>query len=188
MKIKKISEYEWEIPKEGGMQVPGKIFISDKMILEEDALKQVANVAHLPGILKYSIGLPDMHVGYGFPIGGVAAFDLDKGVISPGGVGYDINCSVRLLKTNLTKKDVLEKQDKLLEALYRKIPSGLGRGSKFQVTKEELKKILNGGAKYIVEKGYGLKEDYLHTEENGCIVGADAGEVSERAKYLLDGE
>jgi len=180
-KLKKISEYEYELPKEGKMLVLGRIFISDKMIIEEDALKQVANVAHLPGILKYSIGLPDMHVGYGFPIGGVAAFDMDKGIISPGGVGYDINCSVRLLKTNLTKKDILKKQDKLLEALYRKIPSGLGRGGKFQITKEELKKILNGGAKYLVEKGYGLKEDYLHTEENGCMKEADANHVSERA-------
>ncbi|MCK5043830.1 RtcB family protein [Candidatus Pacearchaeota archaeon] len=180
-KLKKIAEHTYELPKEGKMKVPGRIFISDKMVIEEDALKQVANVAHLQGILDYSIGLADMHVGYGFPIGGVAAFNLKKGVISPGGVGYDINCSVRLLKTSLTKKDILKKQKEVMEALYRKVPSGLGRGSKFQITKEELKKVLKGGAKYMVEKGYGVKEDYLHTEEEGCMEKADAEKVSERA-------
>jgi len=181
MKIKKISKNIYEIPKSGKMLVPGRIFISEKMIMEEDALKQVVNVAQLPGILKYSIGLADMHVGYGFPIGGVAAFDMDKGIISPGGVGYDINCSVRILKTNLTKKDILDKQKEIGEALYRKIPSGVGRGSKFQITKEELKKVLEGGAKYIIEKGYGVKEDYLHMEEEGCMKKADSNKVSERA-------
>lgn len=180
-KLKKIGKYEYELPKEKGMRVPGKIFISEKMVIEEEALEQVANVAHLPGILKYSIGLTDMHVGYGFPIGGVAAFDLDKGIISPGGVGYDINCSVRLLKTNLMKKDILKKQKEILEGLSRKIPSGVGRGSKFQITKDEFKKILEGGAQYMVKKGYGVKEDYLHTEEEGKMKGADASKVSERA-------
>ncbi len=183
MKLKKISENIYELPKEGGMLVPGRIFFSEKMIkdVEEDSLKQVVNVAHLPGILKYSIGLTDLHWGYGFAIGGVAAFDLDKGVISPGGVGYDINCSVRLLRTNLTKKDILKKQKEVLEGLDRKIPSGVGRGSKFQMTKDELNRILEGGAKYLVAKGYGEKEDYLHMEEEGCINGADTSKVSERA-------
>jgi len=116
-----------------------------------------------------------------FPIGGVAAFDLEKGIISPGGVGYDINCSVRLLKTNLTKRDIVNQQKKIVEGLFRKIPSGVGRGSKFQITRKELNKVLEQGAKYIVEKGYGVKEDYLHTEEEGCIKGADATKVSERA-------
>ena len=122
-KLKKIGENQFELPKEEGMLVPGLIFFSDKMVenIEEDSLKQVANVAHLPGILKYSIGLSDMHLGYGFPIGGVAAFDLDKGVISPGGVGFDINCGVRLLRTNLSKEDILKKQKEVLESLDRKI-------------------------------------------------------------------
>jgi len=180
-KLKKIDKNIYELPKLDKMLVPGRIFISEKMIIEEDALKQVANVAHLPGILRYSIGLPDMHVGYGFPIGGIAAFDLDKGIISPGGVGYDINCSVRLLKTNLTKKDIIKKQKQVVEALYKKIPSGVGKGSKFQITKKELNKLLEQGAKYIVNKGYGVKEDYLHTEEEGCMKEADASKVSERA-------
>ncbi len=180
-KLKKIRKYEYELPKVGGMLVPGKIFISDKLIIEDDALKQVANVAHLPGILKYSIGLADMHVGYGFSIGGVAAFDLDKGIISPGGVGYDINCSVRLLKSNLKKEDIEKKKKEIVEALYRKIPSGLGRGSKFNISRSELNKLLEGGAQYIVGRGLGVKEDYLHMEEEGKMKDARADRVSERA-------
>lgn len=182
--IKKISKNIYELPKQGNMNVPGVIYASEeilKAIKKDKSLEQVKNVACLTGILKASIALADTHQGYGFPIGGVAAFDLDKGIISPGGVGYDINCSVRLLKTNLTKKDILKKQKEVVEALYRKIPSGLGRGSKFQITNEEFKKVLEGGAKYIVEKNYGVKEDYLHTEEQGCMKQADVGKVSERA-------
>lgn len=184
MKLKKISENVYEIPKEGKMLVPGIIYASEKLlesIKQDKTFEQVKNVAHLPGILKASIALTDAHQGYGFPIGGVAAFDLDKGVISPGGVGYDINCSVRLLKTNLMKKDILKKQKKILQGLDRKIPSGVGRGSKFQMTKKELNKILEGGAKYLVEKGYGNKEDYLHTEEEGQMKEADASKVSDTA-------
>ncbi len=181
--LKKIGENIYELPKTGKMLVPGRIFFSEKMIkdIEEDSLKQVANVAYLPGILDYSIGLADMHVGYGFPIGGVAAFDLDSGVISPGGVGYDINCSVRLLRTNLTKQDILKRQQEILTALDRKIPSGVGRGSSFQVSKEEFKKIIMGGSQYMIEKGYGEKDDYLHTEEEGCMKGADTTKISDRA-------
>ncbi|MBU0894926.1 MAG: RtcB family protein [Nanoarchaeota archaeon] len=184
MKIKKISENVYEIPKEGKMLVPGRIYASEKIIeaiKEDGTLNQIQNVAMLPGILKASIALTDAHCGYGFSIGGVAAFDIDKGIISPGGVGYDINCSVRLLKTNLMKKDIENKKQEVVEALYRKIPSGVGRGSTFQITKEKLKNVLEKGAKYIVEKGYGEKQDYLNMEEEGCIKGADASKVSERA-------
>jgi tRNA-splicing ligase RtcB len=184
MKIKKISENIYEIPKEGKMLVPGIVYASEKLlesIKQDKSLEQVKNVAQLPGILKASIALADAHQGYGFPIGGVAAFDLDKGIISPGGVGYDINCSVRLVKTNLTKKDILKKQKIVVEQLYRKIPSGVGRGSKFQITKDEFKKILGGGAQYMVKKGYGIKEDYLHTEEEGYMKEANPEKVSERA-------
>ena len=185
MEIKKISKNIYEIPKQGKMNVPGIIYASDKLFesIKQDnkTLEQVKNVACLPGILKASIALPDAHQGYGFPIGGVAAFDLDKGIISPGGVGYDINCGIRLLKTNLTKKDILKKQQEIVEGLYRKIPSGVGRGSKFQITRQELGKILEGGAKHMVEKGYGVKEDYLHMEEEGCMSGASASKVSEKA-------
>lgn len=182
--IKKISENIYEIPKTGKMNVPGRLYVSEKLldaIKDDKTIEQVKNVAQLPGIIKHSIALADAHQGYGFSIGGVAAFDIDKGVISPGGVGYDINCSVRLLKTNLTKKDILEKQEKVVQGLFRKIPSGVGRGSKFNITRQELNKLLEGGAKYIVEKGFGEKEDYLHTEEEGCLPKADASKVSERA-------
>ena len=184
MEIKKISKNIYEIPKQGRMNVPGIVYASEKLIeaiKKDKTLEQVRNVARLPGILKASIALADAHQGYGFPIGGVAAFDLEKGIISPGGVGYDINCSVRLLKTNLTKKDILKKQKEVVEALYRKIPSGVGRGSKFNLTREKLDKILKGGAKSIVEMGFGIKEDYLHTEEEGMMKDADPKKVSERA-------
>ena len=184
MELKKISKNVYEIPKEGNMNVPGRIFASEAIlenIKKDKTLEQVKNVATLPGILKFSIALPDSHQGYGFPIGGVAAFDLDKGVISPGGVGYDINCSVRLLKTTLKKEDILNKQKEVAEALYNKIPSGVGRGSKFNITRQELNKLLEGGAQYLVERGMGTKEDYLHMEEEGKMKDADASKVSDRA-------
>ena len=182
--LKKISKNIYEIAKEGQMNVPSRIFANEAIfenIKKDKTLEQIKNVACLPGILNYAIALPDCHQGYGFPIGGVAAFDLNKGVISPGGVGYDINCSVRLLKTNLKKEDVTKKQKEILEALYKKIPSGVGRGSPFNITKQEMNKLLEGGARYLVEKGLGVKDDYLHTEEEGQMKEADASKVSERA-------
>lgn len=185
MQIKKISNYEWEIPKTKAMNVPGVIYASEKLmksIREDKTLEQVSNVAQLKGILNKSIALADAHQGYGFPIGGVAAFDIDRGIISPGGVGYDINCSIRLLKTNLKKSDILKKQKEVAEELFRKIPSGVGRGSKFQITYKELDNLLEGGAQYIIEKGFGIPEDKLHIEEEGKIKWADASKVSERAK------
>jgi tRNA-splicing ligase RtcB len=184
MDLKKISKNIYEIPKKGKMNVPGRIFANEnlmKKIKEDKTLEQVKNIAMLPGILNASIAVADAHQGYGFSIGGVAGFDLDKGIISPGGVGYDINCSVRLLKTNLMKKDILKKQKQIAKSLFRKIPSGIGKGSKFQITKKELNKLLEQGAKYIVEKGYGIKEDYLNMEEEGCIKDADASKVSKKA-------
>jgi len=185
MEVKKISEVEWEIPKQGKMLVPGKIFASEKLMekMKEDiTLEQVKNVATLPGIIKASIAMPDAHQGYGFSIGGVAAFDLDKGVISPGGVGYDINCSVRLLKTNLTLKDIQEKKKEIINALYRDVPSGVGEKGRIRLSKEELDEVLTQGAKWAVKKGYGEKQDYEHTEENGCMKDAAPENVSQRAK------
>ncbi|HIJ98714.1 TPA: RtcB family protein [archaeon] len=182
--LKKISKNIYELPMEGGMLVPGMIYASEKLvgaIAEDKTLEQVKNVAHLPGILKASIALSDAHQGYGFPIGGVAAFDPEEGVISPGGVGYDINCGVRLLKTNIKKEDIIKKQKILVDALHKKIPSGVGRGSPFGMNRLELKKILEGGAPYLIGKGYGVKGDYLHMEEEGRIEGADASKVSDRA-------
>ncbi len=173
------------IPKEDEMNVPGVVYASEKIykkVVADKTLEQVKNVAKLPGIVGKSIALPDCHQGYGFCIGGVAAFDLEKGIISPGGVGYDINCSVRLLKTNLKKEDILKKQKEISKKFYEKIPSGVGRGSPFQISYKELDKLLLGGAKYMVEKGYGFPEDYLFSEEEGCMKGADPSNVSERAK------
>ena len=173
------------IPKEDKMNVPGIVYASEKLfdsIKQDKTLEQVKNVATLKGIIEKSIALADAHQGYGFPIGGVAAFDTETGVVSPGGVGYDINCGVRLLRTNLTKKDLNSKKEEIAHSLSRKIPSGVGRGSPFQMTYPELDKVLEGGAKYLVEKGYGEKEDYLHMEEEGSIKNADATKVSDRAK------
>jgi tRNA-splicing ligase RtcB (3'-phosphate/5'-hydroxy nucleic acid ligase) len=184
MEIKKIEENVYEIPIREGMNVPGRIYASEGIlnaVKKDKTISQVENVAKLPGIIGASIALADCHQGYGFPIGGVAGFDLEKGVISPGGVGYDINCSVRLLKTNLTKKDLDSVKEDVAHSLQRKIPSGVGRGSPFQMTLSELDRVLEGGAKYLVEKGYGVKEDYLHMEEEGNLVG-DASFVSDRAK------
>ncbi|MFC1483880.1 RtcB family protein [Candidatus Neomarinimicrobiota bacterium] len=167
------------------MRVPGIVYAS-KILLEsirgDKTLSQVVGVAQLPGILKASIALSDAHQGYGFPIGGVAAFDPDTGVISPGGVGYDINCGVRLLKTSLNRPEILKRQNEVVDALYRKIPSGVGKGSQFHLTKPELDRVLEGGAEYIVKQGYGVTEDYLHIEEEGAMAGADAGKVSQRAR------
>ena len=186
MELKKISKNIYEIPQEGKMLVPGIIYSSESLlenIKKDKTLEQVKNVACLPGIIKASIALPDSHQGYGFSIGGVAAFDIEKGIISPGGVGYDINCSIRVLRTNLKKQDIEKKKKEIVENLYRKIPSGVGRGSSFNITKQGSNEILEGGARYVVEKlGLGVKEDYENTEEEGCIKGASAKSVSERAK------
>lgn len=184
-KIKKISEVEWEIPKENGMLVPGKVFASEKLfnkIKEDKTLEQVKNVAMLPGIIKASFAMPDAHQGYGFPIGGVAAFDVDKGVISPGGVGYDINCSVRLLRTNLTRDQIKGKEKLLTKALFKAVPVGVGGKGKIKVTQQELNQVLARGAEWCKEKGYATNEDIEFIEENGCIKGADPKNVSDKAR------
>ncbi len=185
IELKKISEVEWEIPKEGKMLVPVKVFASEKLlekIKQDKSLEQAKNVAMLPGILKASFIMPDAHEGYGFSIGGVAGFDLDKGVVSPGGVGYDISCSVRLLKTNLKLKDIKGKEKELLHSLFRAIPSGVGRGSKFNLQRKELDEVLKEGAQWAVKKGFGVKEDYEHTEDSGKLGNANPLDVSDRAK------
>jgi tRNA-splicing ligase RtcB (3'-phosphate/5'-hydroxy nucleic acid ligase) len=185
MKMKKISDNEWEIPMEGDMKVPARIFASEelmRLIKDDKSLDQIKNVAKLPGILKASYAMPDMHQGYGFPIGGVAAFDVDKGVISPGGVGYDINCSVRLLRTNLRLDDVKGKEKELARSLFRTVPSGVGRGGRLKLDKNELDEVLINGAQWAIKKGYGKKEDYLHSEEQGKLKDANPEDVSQRAK------
>ena len=183
IEVKKKTKYIWEIPKQGGMKVPCVIFGTDSMVkkMQEDGtLQQGKNMAHLPGIHKKACIMPDGHRGYGFPIGGVAALDFEKGGISPGGIGYDINCGVRLLRTNLNKDDVKEKINELLEKLFEACPPGVG-SSNIRVDNEQLKLILNNGAKWAVDNGYGNKDDLVHCEENGCMKQADANTVSEQA-------
>jgi tRNA-splicing ligase RtcB (3'-phosphate/5'-hydroxy nucleic acid ligase) len=185
--LNKIDEYRWEIPKsyKQGMRVPGLIYASEEMlgsIREEQAADQVANVAFLPGIVGRSLAMPDIHWGYGFPIGGVAATRVDDGVVSPGGVGYDINCGVRLLRTNLHESEVRPRLEKLLSEFFVNVPSGLGSTGKIRVGKREMEEILTQGARWAVKRGFGAKEDLEVSEEEGCLKGADPDKVSTRAK------
>jgi len=184
-KLKKISDDVWEIPADykPGMLVPGRIFLSDRLIggLESGAMEQTANVATLPGIQKYAMAMPDVHIGYGFPIGGVAAFDMDTGVISPGGVGFDINCGVRLLRSELNAGEVTPKANDLINALYEAVPSGLGSESGFKVNDAQLNEVFRVGARWAVENGYGVRADLEHCEENGEMKGADPARVSKKA-------
>ena len=183
--VKRVSDFVWEIPRDGAMNVGCRIFASDKLmdaIKRDKTLEQVRNVAMLPGIVGSSLAMPDAHSGYGFSIGGVAAFDLEKGVVCPGGVGYDINCSVRLLKTNLVDLDLKGKEKEILHSLFRCVPSGVGRGGRLRVDLKELDEVLVGGAQWAIEKGYGKEEDYLHIEEEGKMKGADPKFVSQKAK------
>jgi tRNA-splicing ligase RtcB len=185
VELKKISEFEWEIPKTGKMNVPGKIFASEKLLekmKEDETFKQAMNVAMLPGIIKNMILLPDSHCGYGMPIGGVAAFDTENGIISPGMCGYDVNCGIRILATNLTLSDVEKKKKEIIDKLFRDVPSGVGEKGRIRLTKEELNEVLVEGAQWAVKKGYGVKEDYKHTEDNGKIEGANPKDVSDRAR------
>lgn len=168
-----------------GMNVPGIIYASEKMIskiLMDKSPIQVANVATLPGILKASMAMPDIHWGYGFPIGGVAAFDIEKGVISPGGVGYDINCGVRLLRTNFKKEEIENKVDEILNKLFSNIPSGVGSSGKLKLRFDDLDNVLVKGVRWAIEKGFGRAEDLETIEENGSMKGADPHAVSNRAK------
>ncbi|MGC9107537.1 MAG: RtcB family protein, partial [Infirmifilum sp.] len=185
--LRKITEYLWEIPPtyKHGMRVPGLVIADEVLIakMKEDlTLEQVANVAFLPGIYKYSIVLPDGHQGYGFPIGGVAAFDSEEGVLSPGGVGYDINCGVRVLRTDLSEQEVRPRLRELAETLFRKVPSGLGSTSGLELSFSELDKVLEEGVSWAISHGYGWKDDPLHIEERGRMEGADANAVSREAK------
>ncbi len=186
-KIKQIDDVRWEIPQDHkrGMRVPVRIYADAELLNEmrrDMTLEQATNVSFLQGIYKYSIALPDGHQGYGFPIGGVAATDAETGVISPGGVGYDINCGVRLLHTNLEKKDVEPKLRDLVDALFRNVPSGLGSRGKMRLTRAQLDEVLENGARWGVEQGFGWQEDLERLEEGGCMAGAEAERVSPRAK------
>ena len=164
--------------------MPARIYATEEMIpqiLRDKAPQQAANVAHLPGIVTASLAMPDIHWGYGFPIGGVAAFDLDDGVISPGGVGYDINCGVRLMASRLTRKQVEPRLRELMNQLFRDVPTGVGAAGALTTSIDELHRVVQGGARWASEQGYGSEADLAHIEEQGCIAGADAADVSHRA-------
>jgi tRNA-splicing ligase RtcB (3'-phosphate/5'-hydroxy nucleic acid ligase) len=183
--LRRVAEWLWELPQTEGMRVPGRIFADESLIetLRGDgSLAQVRNVAHLPGILCCSLAMPDIHFGYGFPIGGVAAFSVDEGVVSPGGVGYDINCGCRLLATDLQAGDLREKLKPLVDQFFRDIPSGVGSsGAIARLTRAELERLLVGGAGWAVKQGYGSPRDLEHTEDGGALPTADPTAVSERA-------
>lgn len=168
-----------------GMKVPGLIYTDEDMLVhikEEEAIEQVANVAFLPGIVSRSLAMPDIHWGYGFPIGGVAATRVSDGVISPGGVGFDINCGVRLLRTNLTEEEVRPRIGALVDALYHNIPSGVGSQGKLRLDQRQMESVLRKGAKWAVEQGYGEARDLEVTEDQGGMKGADPEHVSAKAK------
>ena len=185
-RLKRIDEVRWLLPRDyrPGMRVPGLIIATEKLIrhVEEDSLRQLANVASLPGIYRYSIAMPDVHTGYGFPIGGVAAFDAYDGVISPGGVGFDINCGVRVMRTDLREEDVRPKIRELVNTLFSNVPSGLGSRGKVRLSPAQLDEVIVAGARWAVEHGYGWEDDLRHIEEGGAMEGADPGVISPRAK------
>lgn len=183
----KISNTLYEIPTSyrSDMRVPARIFMNEAIIedvLHDRSLEQLVNVATLPGIQNYAFAMPDIHQGYGFPIGGVAAMALDNGVISPGGIGYDINCGVRLLIANMRFDEIKSQLAKLATALFHAVPSGVGRGGKFKLTEKEMEKVLLDGAHHMVEQGYGNENDLEFCEENGRMQGADPDLISAIAK------
>lgn len=183
-KLRKISENVYELPKENGMNVSGKIFISDSLLdnLEEGAIEQVRNVANLPGIVGTSIAMPDIHQGYGLAIGGVAAFDAKNGIITPGGVGFDINCGVRVLSSSLSRDEVLPKIDELLNYFLKFVSVGVGSESKIHLSEKELAKVLETGVRWAIDNGFGLERDLEVCEEGGCLEGANSRKVSQKAR------
>ena len=183
--FKKVTDYTWDVPVsyKQGMRVPARIYASKALLdgMDLQVYDQVTNVATLPGIVKHALCMPDGHSGYGFPIGGVAAFDAEEGVISPGGVGFDINCGMRLLTTNLTYDDVKPKLKELVDLLFQRVPAGVGSEGFVKLKASEFREVIEEGAKWCLEKGWGWEEDLRRTEEDGCIAGGDASKISERA-------
>ncbi|MGC9529129.1 MAG: RtcB family protein [Candidatus Bipolaricaulaceae bacterium] len=190
MEMKKINDYHWELCRSGDMRVPGWIFASQAILQplmsqeggEWSALEQVRNVACLPGIVTASIAMADIHPGYGFPIGGVGAFDPADGVVAMGGVGFDINCGVRVLSTPLSREEVEPRKEELADALFGHVPAGLGSEGRLRLTVEGINEVLTKGAKFALARGYGVPEDLEFTEEGGCMEGAEPAEVSLKAK------
>lgn len=186
IRVRRLDDCRFEIPRTGGMHVPGLVYASDELmrtLREDPALEQVRNVAHLPGIVKASLAMPDIHWGYGFPIGGVAAVDEDAGAVSPGGVGYDINCGVRLMTTALSAADVRPRLHDLVAQLFRDVPTGVGASDAIgRLDAGEMDGVLANGAAWAVARGYGSREDLAHCEEGGRLAWADPAAVSPRAR------
>jgi tRNA-splicing ligase RtcB len=185
MKVNRITDEVWEIPpsEKDGMLVPARIYATPAILqaMDEGVFDQVTNVACLPGIQRYALCMPDGHWGYGFPIGGVAAFGVREGVISPGGVGYDVNCGMRLVRTDLTLTDVQHKLERLMTELFRRVPAGVGAGGSVKLTRSDLEAVMAKGARWCVEQGYGWHADLERIEEGGCIEAADPAVVSDQA-------
>ncbi|TKB75533.1 MAG: RtcB family protein [Nitrospira sp.] len=185
MTVNRITDEIWEIPisEKPGMLVPARIYATQEILqaMDSGVFDQVTNVACLPGISRYALCMPDGHWGYGFPIGGVAAFDVRDGVISPGGVGYDINCGMRLIRTDLTLEDVQPRLERLMTELFRKVPAGVGASGFVRLSGEEFGRVMTDGAKWCVERGYGWHRDLIRMEEGGCIEGADPASVTDHA-------
>jgi len=183
--IRQISDTVWEIPPsfKDGMRVPARIYATGRILQEMDeaVYDQVTNVATLPGITQYALCMPDGHSGYGFPIGGVAAMDAEEGVISPGGIGFDINCGMRLVTTNLTYAEVKPHLKELVDRLYERVPAGVGSTGLIKISRNEFRRVVEEGARWFIRRGFGWEEDLERTEESGCIEGADSSKISEKA-------
>jgi tRNA-splicing ligase RtcB len=183
--IKKISDTIWEIPPsyKEGMRVPARIYATEELLtaMDEGVFDQITNVATLPGILNYAYCMPDAHWGYGFPIGGVAAMDAETGVISPGGIGFDVNCGMRLVLTNLTYEEVKPHLQALVDNLFKRVPAGVGCTGFIKLSQDEFCRVVETGARWCIKNNLGWEEDLTRTEENGCIQGADASKISKKA-------
>jgi len=184
--LEKIDDVRWRIPRGAvkGMLSDGMLYADETLLRDlrhDPALLQVANVACMPGLVGFSLAMPDCHYGYGFPIGGVAAFDVERGVISPGGVGYDINCGVRLLRTNLRREDIEPFIQDLADDIFTAVPSGVGGEGRIRVNRSELEEVMVKGARWAIGRGYGKREDLDATEEFGCLSGADPSALGDRA-------
>src|ERR1700746_767685 len=184
--LQKISDTVWELPSsyKEGMRVPARIIATEKLVREMDeaVYQQISNVATLPGISRYALCMPDGHSGYGFPIGGGGGMDIHEvGVISPGGIGFDINCGMRLVITNLTLDDVQPRLKEIVDLLFQRVPAGVGGHGFLKLSRQVFCNVVEQGARWVIEPDFGWKEDLEFTEENGCISGADASKISERA-------
>ncbi len=181
----RVSDTVWEIPTayKEGMRVPARVYATEKLLreMDEGVFDQVTNVATLPGILKYAYCMPDGHWGYGFPIGGVAAMDVAKGVISPGGIGFDVNCGMRLVLTNFTEEEVRPHLRQVVDMLFQRVPAGVGSSGFVRISQDEFRRAVEQGARWCTRNGYGWAEDLERTEEDGCIAGADASKISDKA-------